>query len=147
LGDADFLLALRNDSTTRRFSLTQHLISTSEHVAWLTNCLSDPAALLWIALSDEAPAGQLRLTRLDALTAEVHIAVAPALRGRGLARLMLTFAAQACEESWPEIAHMRARIMAENGASLRTFRAAGFEDIHRPDDHGARVFERAIRPD
>jgi len=147
LGDADFLLTLRNDPTTRRFSFTQHLISKSEHVAWLTECLSDPVSLIWIALCEEASAGQLRLTRLDALTAEVHITVAPDFRGRGLARLMLSLAAELCEGSWPQITHLRAQIMPENEASLRTFHAAGFEDVHRPNEHGGRVLERALRPD
>ncbi len=147
LGDADFLLALRNDSTTRRFSFTQHLISTSEHLAWLTECLSDPVSLIWITLCEETPAGQLRLTRLDALTAEVHIAVAPDFRGRGLARLMLSLTAELCEGSWPQITHLRARIMPDNEVSLRTFRSAGFEDVHCSDEHGGRVLERELHPD
>lgn len=144
LGDADFLLALRNDPMARRFSFTRHLISNSEHVAWLTERLSDPASLIWIALCDERPAGQLRLSHLDDLTAEVHIAVAADFRGRGLARVMLSRAADLCEASWPQVTRLHARIMPENEVSLRTFRAAGFEDVQGAGEHREKVLEREL---
>lgn len=142
--DADFLLSLRNDPTTRRFSFAQHQISRSEHTTWLTERLSDPASLIWIALYEERPAGQLRLTQVDSLTAEVHIAVAPEFRGRGFAHEILVHAASLCEASWPQITHLRARIVPENEASLRAFRAAGFKDAKDSDEHSYRVLKRTL---
>lgn len=144
LDDADFLLSLRNDPTTRRFSFTQNHISRDEHIAWFTERLSDPATLIWIALYDERPAGQLRLTQTDGLTAEVHIAVAPEFRGLGLAREMLTGVVDLCEAAWPQVTRIGARIMPENEASLKAFRAAGFRDVEDSDEHGSEVLERRL---
>lgn len=144
LNDADFLLELRNDPTTRRFSFTQHHISRSEHMAWLSQRLSDPASLIWIVLCDERQAGQLRLTQIDSLTAEVHIAVAPEFRGQGLAREILLHVASLCKASWPRITHLRARIVAENEASLRAFCAAGFKEVKNSDEQRYRVLECAL---
>lgn len=144
LDDAGFLLALRNNPDTRRFSFTHYEISEHEHIAWFTKRLSDPASFIWIAIADGRPCGQLRLTRLDDDAAEVHIAVAPAYRGRGVAREMLASAVDLCAESWPQVARLRARIMLENNASLQAFRAAGFQAGERSDQRGEHVLERVV---
>lgn len=143
LSDAGFLLELRNDPVTRRFSFTQHEISEGEHVAWLRERLSDPSTLIWVAVLEGRPSGQLRLTRLDERTAEVHIGIAPDARGRGLARETLTRARDLCARAWPEVACLRARIVPDNTASVRAFEAAGFREVEA--SAGAeKVFEREI---
>ena len=144
LGDADFLLELRNDPTTRRFSFTRNEISEHDHTKWLSERLADPASRIWIAVCDGLPAGQLRLTKIDDLTAEVHIAVAPEFRGRGLARLMLMRVPSLCEATWSKTVRLRARILPENEASLRSFRAAGFRDVGNSDEPSHKVLERSL---
>jgi UDP-2,4-diacetamido-2,4,6-trideoxy-beta-L-altropyranose hydrolase len=144
LADARFLLALRNDAVTRRFSFDHHEITEAEHLAWLTVRLSDPSSLIWIALNDNHPVGQLRLTRLTKETAEVHIIVAPDFRGRGFAHAMLLRAAYLCVRSWPEVVGIRARTLPENEASLRAFRAAGFHDVGHPGERDEKVLQRKI---
>jgi UDP-2,4-diacetamido-2,4,6-trideoxy-beta-L-altropyranose hydrolase len=136
LGDADFLLALRNDPETRGFSFTQHRISKDEHQGWLKRRLADPASLLWIALDKELPIGQLRLTRLDDFTAEVDIAVAAGSRGKGIGRSIIVRGADLCEASWPRVVRLRALIAPENTASLRAFSAAGYGSRSPSDPRG-----------
>lgn len=144
LADAGFLLELRNDPVTRRFSFSKREISESEHVAWLRERLSDPETLIWVAVCAGRPSGQLRLTRLDERTAEVHIAIAPAARGRGLAREVLIRAGALCTDAWPAVARLRARILPENESSLRAFRAAGFQEVEGADRGAERVLERKL---
>jgi RimJ/RimL family protein N-acetyltransferase len=145
LGDAGFLLALRNDPETRSFSFTQHEISDDEHLAWLELRLADADSLIWIALEGELPIGQLRLTRLDDSTAEVDVAVAAACRGRGVGRAIIARGAGLCEASWPGVVRLRARVMSGNTASLRAFSAAGYADAQAGDDSRAILLQRELQ--
>jgi RimJ/RimL family protein N-acetyltransferase len=126
--DASNLLTWRNDRATREASFSSAEISMDRHVAWLESKLADRnASRLWVALAGEAAVGTARVDRLDAGTAEVHIAVAPQHRGRGLA-------AQILRAVLDEVAAVRfaerlhARVKSDNEASLRAFRSAGFSE-------------------
>jgi UDP-2,4-diacetamido-2,4,6-trideoxy-beta-L-altropyranose hydrolase len=144
--DAGFLLELRNEPGTRSFSFSGGHVSVAEHRDWLAARLADAGTLLWIASVDGHRVGQVRLSRLDTRTAEIHIAVVPSSRGVGVGRLIIQRAAERCSASWPEVSRLRARVMRHNAASLRAFRAAGFTELRRPTGDAEVVLEHKLRP-
>ena len=135
------LLSWRNEPATRRFSFDTRLIDEDEHGRWFKAKLSDPTSVILIAEDDDVPVGQVRLDSVEQDRAEVSISVAPAVRGRGMATEALRLAILQA----PELLGVRrlyARIKPENEASLRLFRAVGFEVIAEHAD--VIEFERAV---
>ena len=127
-GDAELLLAWRNDPDTRAASFQQEPIGLEEHRAWLDRRLADPGCALLVVELEGTPAGSVRLEREDGDVAEVHVAVAPGARGRGVARLALREASERAGELLG-VGRVRARVKSGNDASLRAFDAAGFERV------------------
>jgi RimJ/RimL family protein N-acetyltransferase len=124
--DAEALLAWRNDPATRAASFDQDEIALEDHRAWLGRRLADPACVLLVVEEEGRASGSVRLEREDAGTAEIHVALAPEARGRGLARRVLREASERAGELLG-VDVVRARVKAGNESSLRAFRAAGFE--------------------
>jgi RimJ/RimL family protein N-acetyltransferase len=127
--DADLLLAWRNDPATRAASFGSEEIPRDAHLRWLARKLEDENCALLVIEIAGAPVGQLRLER-DGDTAEVHIALAPAARGRSIGRHALrTAVAEA--RSLLGVSRITANVKPENEASLRAFEAAGFRVVTR----------------
>ncbi len=124
-GDADRLLAWRNDPATRAASFSDDPVAPADHRAWLSRKLADPAVRLWIAEAGAQPIGTVRAERDAPGGAELHIAMAPEARGRGLATPVLE-AAAAAAGSQLGVRRLLARILPGNVASTRAFRRAGF---------------------
>lgn len=131
-GDAALLLRWRNDPVTRAASFSDEAIPLDTHRVWLARRLADPACAMLIAERDGEPVAQVRLERVSDGTAEVHVVVAPEARGMGVARDSL-------RAGTPEGAALLgasavvARVKEDNAASLRAFRAAGYEERARAD--------------
>lgn len=123
--DAERLLAWRNDERTRQFSFSPDPVALGDHLAWLERRLAAPDTRLWIAEVDGEPVGQVRAERRPAGTAELHIAVAPHARGRGLAAPMLAAASTAAAEELG-VRRVVGLVMGANAASRRAFERAGF---------------------
>jgi len=139
--DSARLLRWRNDPAIRRASFSAGAVGEAEHEAWLRARLADPATLLLIAEEDGLAVGQVRLDRDGANGAgEVSIAVAPQARGRGIGRTMLMALAARDDLG---VATLRARVKADNAASLALFAAAGYAEVRREAD-GTVVLERAV---
>jgi GNAT superfamily N-acetyltransferase len=123
--DADDLLAWANDPTARAASFDPRPIARDGHLAWFARLLGDPEARCWIGDG----AGTVRLAR-SGRAATVSIAVAPAGRGRGLARRMLADLA-----AWNAATGFAARIDAwvrdGNDTSHRLFAGAGWRLAER----------------
>jgi RimJ/RimL family protein N-acetyltransferase len=122
--DADLLLAWRNDPATRAASFSSEEIPREAHLRWLAGKLEDDNCALLVIEVAGAPVGQVRLEK-DGDTAEIHIALAPAARGRSIGRQAL----QAAVGQAPVTLgakHVVARVKADNESSLRAFEAAGF---------------------
>ena len=143
LGDADRLREWRNDAETRRWSRVQSPVSPSEHQEWLTRVLADPETRLWIAEVGGAAAGQIRATRERDGWVELHLAIAPGARGRGLGTALIAEAgarALADDRTRGVLAHVKE----QNEASLRAFTRAGFAPAGQ-DDAGLLRLERRRR--
>jgi spore coat polysaccharide biosynthesis protein SpsF (cytidylyltransferase family)/RimJ/RimL family protein N-acetyltransferase len=119
------LLEWRNDETTRRFSFSEDVVQWDDHVQWLERTLADATSRLWIAEVDGAPVGQIRAQRGAGGIAELHLAVAPDARGRGLAAAMIGAAALAAGRELG-VRRLLGRVKADNARSQRAFARAGF---------------------
>ena len=87
--------------------------------------LALPGAFGWIA-----PAGGLALARVAADEAEIlSLAVVPALRGRGLGRTLLEWAAATAAERGAGTLFLE--VSAGNEAARRLYAAAGFAQVGR----------------
>ena len=141
--DEERLLAWRNDPTTRASAFDGDLIPREVHRRWFGRKLADPGCAILIAEDDGRPVGQVRLDRVDANVAEVHIAVAPEERGRGVGRQMLVLSMR---EARPllGVARLRALVKRSNEASLAVFRAAEFGRVS--DDGNVVELEREVAP-
>jgi predicted dehydrogenase/RimJ/RimL family protein N-acetyltransferase len=128
--DRDRLRAWRNDPATIAASFSDAAVTAEDHARWLARKLSDPACRVWIAEEDGLPAGQVRVERAADGAAEVHVAVAPSRRGRGLASAILRLAVERAREELAVDAVV-ARVKPENTASLRAFEGAGFRVVAR----------------
>ncbi len=141
-GDADLLLAWRNDATTRAVSRTTSEVPRADHLAWLETTLARPDRHLLLATVGDEPVGTVRWDDEGAGEWEVSITLAPGARGRGLAGTVLASA-----ERWL-VGHLSDRptalavVRSDNVASRRLFLRAGYAPDLPSDDSG---FERWVR--
>jgi RimJ/RimL family protein N-acetyltransferase len=144
MDDADALLELRNEPTTRRWSLDDSRIPRPHHVAWLERRLASPeTSRLWLAEVRDGRGlawrvvGQCRIDVLDEGSGEISIALAPAARGRGLGGRVIR-AASARGMAELGLRSLVAVIKPDNAASIGAFERAGYG--------GARTIERMRVP-
>ncbi|MHB1244191.1 MAG: GNAT family N-acetyltransferase [Gaiellaceae bacterium] len=127
MADAELLLSWRNDPATRAASFNEGEVSLEAHVRWLAGKLDAPECALLIVEDSGQPVGQVRLER-EGDAAEIHIALAPAARGRSIGRRAL-HAAVALAPGLLDVRTVAARVKQDNEASLRAFEAAGFQVV------------------
>jgi RimJ/RimL family protein N-acetyltransferase len=125
--DADALLRWRNDPTTRAHSFDTGEVTAAEHEAWLEAKLASPDTRIYIAERDGEAVGQIRVDRSEDARGVVSVAVDAARRGTGLGRELIRLGTEraAAELGLTEV---DAFAKPENEASLRAFRAAGYEE-------------------
>ncbi|WP_207622176.1 UDP-2,4-diacetamido-2,4,6-trideoxy-beta-L-altropyranose hydrolase [Alienimonas californiensis] len=135
--DAALLLAWRNDPAVREASRSPREVQPEEHARWLAGVLADPDRTLLIAEEGGAPVGSVRL---DAGPSgqEISYTVAPAARGRGVAKWMSR--AAAARVSGP----LWAAVKPGNVASAKVAEAAGMQPASVED--GFRIFRRPALP-
>ena len=155
LQDAELMLAWRNDPETQRWSRDSREIEPEEHAHWLQCVLADASTRLWMAECEGQPIASVRVgsevggpasdtagpTESDGPpterisldlraedVAEVHIVLAPHMRGRGLGSAVLIEAtARALAE--PGLGALHAHVKHDNQASLCAFAKAGFHVV------------------
>ncbi|HEX5620903.1 MAG TPA: GNAT family N-acetyltransferase [Solirubrobacteraceae bacterium] len=132
-GDSERLLEWRNDPQTREMAVVQAAVARATHMRWLAARLGAADTLLTIAEEDGVPVGTVRLDRHGSGEAELSITIAPAARGRGLARPAIELGVEHARREWG-VEHVTARIRPENAPSLRAFAAAGFERVREEGD-------------
>jgi UDP-2,4-diacetamido-2,4,6-trideoxy-beta-L-altropyranose hydrolase len=126
--DADLLWRWANDRETRQNSFTKSPILYGEHVTWFERRLTSDATRIWIFNDGDTPVGQVRFD-ITGDVAEIGITVAPDQRGRGYGKAMLADALRCLYRERGGRVRPRASVFVRNTASLRLFRACGFEEI------------------
>jgi ribosomal protein S18 acetylase RimI-like enzyme len=114
-----------NDPGVRRASLASEPISWTTHTDWFKKFLSHPGKHLFIAELNGLPVGQIRFEPIDNRL-RLSYAVDPLFRGRGIGREIVEIGVREIRRIAPN--PILAEVRAENQASLRVFRALGFEE-------------------
>lgn len=120
LQDADLLLDWRNDPGTRLASHGAAAVQREEHVSWLTKSLSNANRKLLVAEENGVPVGTVRADFSDGAW-ELSWTVAPAARGRGVAKRMVALLAHQIAQP------IRAEIKTGNVASTLVAEHAGMQ--------------------
>ena len=128
MADANLLWRWANDRETRQNSFTTSPIPYAEHIEWLAKRLGSDATRIWIFSDGDVPVGQVRFDSAGAV-AEIGITVAPEQRARGYGRAMLDAAVRCLQAERRDGVRPRASVLAHNQASLRLFKACGFEEV------------------
>lgn len=124
--DARLLWEWRNDPELRAAAFNSDPIPWQSHLAWFDRRLKDPDCRIFIVLDEPGRAvGQVRFER-DGEAAEIHLSVAPELRGRGWGSRLIRRATEEFSRS-EGASRVRAFVKTDNVASLRAFEAAGYE--------------------
>jgi len=123
-GDRDLILLWANEPATRAASFHPAIIDLAVHERWFAARLASPDGRIWIGEMDGRPIGQVRVIRI-AGRGEISISLAAEVRGRGLARPLLT-AALAETERDLGLRTFVAAVRHGNAASLALFRGADF---------------------
>ena len=131
MSDAGLLLLYRNDPETIRQSVQQKPIESAEHLAWLEAVLDTPRCQLYVANEIQAsvffPVGTGRLDLRDNGSVELSLTVAPGHRGRGVGGQLLAALIKKAREFG--FHRLRARVRANNVASMIAFLKAGFVPV------------------
>jgi RimJ/RimL family protein N-acetyltransferase len=139
MDDADVLLEMRNEPTTRRWSLDGTPIPRPHHLAWLERRLAAPdEGRIWVAELDGEVVGQSRIDVLGHGSGEISVGLAPPARGRGLGGWLIR-EATARGEAELGLREVVAVIKPDNAASLRAFERAGYGGARTIERLGARV--------
>jgi len=125
--DKELLLKWANDPVTRLNSFSSKPISKASHEEWFVKRLTCPAATrIYLAETEHGtPIGQTRFDLKDSIW-EIDYSVAPDFRGRRLAVPMLNSALRRFAED-VITGRVRGVVKVDNLASLKVFRALGFE--------------------
>jgi UDP-2,4-diacetamido-2,4,6-trideoxy-beta-L-altropyranose hydrolase len=133
-----------NEPGVRAASFSSDPIPWETHRDWFARKIADAACAYFIAVgADGAPVGQVRCDVADR-AGVISIALDPRFRGRGRGVAMIR---QACEAvlARGDVGVIHAYIRADNEASHRAFRAAGFVEEERTEVKGQRASRLALR--
>jgi len=136
--DMELLWLWRNDPVTRAQSRNTEPISWKSHVRWVSGALVDPARKILIGECGGTPVGNVAFHQVDGAT-DVSIVVAPADRGCGVGRVMLS---AACAEMTGDI---YAAVRIGNDASRRLFESCGFERVESSEPGFLRYLRGSVR--
>jgi len=139
--DSAFVLALRNDPSSVRWSISRRAVDPAEHEKWFSGVLECPGSRLWVAREGGDPIGQVRIDVCDG-TGTVSITVDARRRERGAADWMLERLEAALDED-EQVHTLSAEVDRGNEASVRLFRGAGYEEA--AEDGELVLMQRARR--
>lgn len=127
-GDSDDIFNWRNDTLTRQNSHTTEQVVWQEHVEWFESSLQNPDRMLLMAFLASAPEHSAGVVRFDIndQSALVSINIAPAMRGRKLARPSLQAAMNWLMVARSGIRCVQAQVRCENVISLSLFEGLDF---------------------
>ena len=133
--DAKILWEWTNDPATRQASFQSEPIPWEDHLKWLDSTLSNASRELLIVENDaHTPIAQVRFDQDNDDLFTISISLSPALRGLGLAPLIIQKAGIHLHSQHPS-ATIEAWIKTENTASIRSFERAGYKhDTNHPPE-------------
>lgn len=140
LDDASGWWRVRNSRSVRESFFSRDPISWQAHATWYEHELSDPDAVMLVAVTDQGTiVGQVRLRR-EERGAEVSIAVAEAARRRGCGSALLGACVELARTSG-FADELVAHILPTNTGSIQLFSSAGFRCLGTVVTRGAEALE------
>ncbi len=126
-GDEALLLRWANDPVTRKNGFCQDLIAPLTHREWLKKKIADQEQCrLYIVEAEQgAPVGQVRFEYQNGMW-EVHYAVAPLFRGRGIGRRLLGEGLRVLQVEMGRVS-VFGKVKRDNRASQSIFKSLAFE--------------------
>jgi RimJ/RimL family protein N-acetyltransferase len=116
----------RNETSIRRSSLDPAPLSWHRHVTWWENAIKAADRRLLVAHFHNQVVGILRFDKRDDEVVVVSIYLDPGLAGLGLGRFILRAGELWLRTAMPMVRTIRAEILSNNLASVRSFEAAGY---------------------
>lgn len=136
--DARKSFSWRNALTTRRYFRDAKEITRLEHEEWWRSALCSPSRHLLVAQVGKVDLGILRLDfDIGGSSAEVSIYLDPRFTGLALGGRLLRILTDWVRVNASKIVYLEADVSAENAASVRSFRSAGY---FRIDDRCWRLY-------
>lgn len=123
--EAHLLWQWANEPQVRAMSFSTEPIPWKDHSQWFSNKLKNPDCYLWIALVNAKPIGYVRFDTICLREVDISISLAPEMRGKGYAKLVIQAACYRLLEE-TDIHTIHAHIKAANLASIRAFESAHF---------------------
>jgi UDP-2,4-diacetamido-2,4,6-trideoxy-beta-L-altropyranose hydrolase len=144
LTDEALLLEWVNDPIARRNAFSPEPISAETHRNWFRSRLRnlDGCCLYVVETTDGVPLGQVRFER-SGQAWEVHYALAPIFRGRGLGRHLLDAAMQKLRADKMRGALIFGQVKGGNQPSRKVFESLGFETQPNVGE-GIAVYQRTL---
>lgn len=148
LSDAEPIWEIAADESVRRVSFSTGNFTFPPHERWYRDKLASTTSRFWVVERDGTIGGFVRYDTAPSGGAELSIAVAAALRGRGLGLQLLEQTADAAAAELG-VDSVRAVVISDNTASQRAFARAGFTVAGVEVIQGRRcvVFARSPRPE
>lgn len=133
--DAEMIWRLANDPGVRGNSFNPEPIPLDHHLRWYNGKLSSPDSRMWVLELGGVIVAQVRYDLIDSDTVEVHFAVAPNFRGKGLGTTILKLTGHyACKEMGAR--RVRGVVHSHNTPSKRAFLKAAFAPVAQVQKQG-----------
>lgn len=137
--DCDALFVWRNHPAIRQFSGNSQEIKWEAHCEWFEKALLNNRRVLLVAeCSSEDTVKPLGVLRYDfgdsAIEAVISAYLVPESMGKGLGVPLLKAGTEWMKAQFPFLQRVKADVLPENKASLKTFERAGFRLISKPQD-------------
>ena len=126
--DCRLLWQWANDPHVRKAAFNTAPIGWESHQEWFAGKLEDPSCYMLIAEDENGgPVGQARFD-MSWQSAEIHVSVCPAMRGKGYGSAMIQMAVNDLL-SRTSIQQVHAFIKPENSKSIAAFERASFQRV------------------
>lgn len=132
--DARAIWRLANDAELRANSFNRTIVALADHLRWFEQRLADPECLFLVMTVGGVVAAQIRYERCED-EAEIHFAVAPAFRGKGLGTRALA-ATWKIARAQLNVRCIRGVVLRDNGGSVRAFERAGYTRVEETELRG-----------
>ncbi len=127
INDARRIWEWRREGGANRYYKSARDVSYPEHYRWFARALDNPHIKFAVLIRSQLPVGYVRLDHLDAERACVSICLGGDHRGQGLAGPALGIAHDLAKSAGYR--ELLAEIHPDNVASLRLFKAAGYNEL------------------
>jgi UDP-2,4-diacetamido-2,4,6-trideoxy-beta-L-altropyranose hydrolase len=145
--DAKLIFGWRNDPFIVDRGSSRKTVDWRDHLNWLTNVLTDTNHLVYIALANGEPIGQVRFDRKSKMECVISAYLLERHTGKGLGVRVIELGCDMTFSLW-DVDHIIACVLKKNAPAQSAFRKAGFiitPFAHCPSGHLRLILNRTDR--